>query len=151
MVTPNNSPMFPRDNSAVIQGQRAAYRWLIELAGDINLDMFDGEMAMRLWRALSPNLFCCMDCGDDRWCTRGLDYWMTGIVIYLLKFYGHATHQDEINIRYLRARYLDSPEDRAAMIDFDLEMLDLCAPIVRAIETQTVTFLDRTRWEVVWR
>lgn len=149
MATPNNSPMLPRDPIAVAQGHRAAYRWLINLAGDINLDTFDGEMAMRLWREVSPGLYCCHQCGDDRWCSRGLDYFMAGIVIYLLKFYGHGmSRQDRVNVRYIRARFLDSPENRAEMIDFELEMMDLLAPVLFRIQEECVDYMERAVWVV---
>ena len=124
IVVPHNAPT-----------QLAAYRWLINLAGDVNMDVFDFEMALKLWDAVSPGLFCCFECGDDRWCQRGLDYWMAGICIFLLKFYGHGmSRQDRLNVRYIRARYLDSPENRAEMIDFELEMIDLLHPVLFRIQ-----------------
>ena len=119
--------------------QLAAYRWLINLANDVVLDDFDFEMALKLWTAVSPSLFCCFECGDDVWCARGLDYWMSGIMIFMIKFYGHGmSRQDRVNIRYIRSRYLDSPENRAEMIDFELEMIDLLQPVLFRIQNEVI-------------
>jgi len=130
-MAPPNSPM----PIAPANAQLAGYRWLIALTQEMVLDDFDFEMALRLWTEVADGLFCCFDCGDDVWCSRGLDYWMAGIVIFLLKFYGHGNSRaDRLHIRHIRARFLDSPENRLEMIEFELEMMDLLYPVLFRIQ-----------------
>ena len=127
--------------------QLAGYRWLLTLATDIDLDSFDFEMALRLWTEVAGGLYCCDECGDDKWCDAGLDYWMAGIVIFLFKFYGHGrmNRQDFRNVRYIRSRYLDSPECHREMMDFELEMMDLLCPILFRIQND-VGNVDYESW-----
>lgn len=131
MAAPNSPPI--RGNASL-----AAYRWLLSLSEDVNMDRFDYEMALKLWTAIAPRVFCCFECGDDVYCRTGLDYWMTGIIIFLLKFYGHGgmSRQDRMNIRYLRARFLNSPENRREMIEFELEMIDMLHPVLFRIQNE---------------
>ena len=116
--------------------QLAGYRWLLDLATQIDIDSFDFEMALRLWTETAGGLYCCDNCGDDTWCARGLDYWMAGIMIFLFKFYGHGrlNRTDRMYIRFIRSRYLDSPENRAEMIAFELELMDLLMPVLFRIQ-----------------
>ena len=115
--------------------QLAGYRWLINLTQHMVLDNFDFEMALRLWTEVAGGLHCCFDCGDDEWCRKGLDYWMAGIVIFLLKFYGHGNSRaDRLHIRYIRATFLDSPESALEMLEFELEMMDMLHPVLFRIQ-----------------
>lgn len=128
----------------------AGYRWLLNLAEtDINMDGFDFVMAQRLWAEVQCKITCCLNCPDGQWCEQGLDYWMSGIVIFLYKFYGHGmSRQDRMNVRYIRGRFLDSPENRGAMIDFELELMDLLYPVLFRIQNEVIEAMDLTPWPV---
>jgi len=113
----------------------AGYRWFLDLSLAMPMDGFDMAMAHRIFMEIQPMVCCCVECDDEWWCGKGLDYWCSGIMIFLIKYYGHGdSRADRQLVRYIRGRFLDSPEQRAAMIDFELEMIDICAPIVRTIE-----------------
>jgi len=118
----------------------AGYRWFLNLSLMMPMDGFDMAMAHRVWVTLEPMLCCCHACDDNYWCNTGLDYYCSGIMIFLIKYYGHGNSRaDRMLVRYIRGRFLDSPESRAEMIDFELEMIELCTPVVTRLQQEITT------------
>lgn len=149
MVLPNIiTPPRPYVEHNPLSAQLAGYRWLCNMVEEIPIDGFDFEIAMRIWTVMSRDLFCCFECGDDVWCEHGLNYWMSGIIIYLIKFYGNGgsvrgRRQDRLTLRQLRTRYLTG--ERAGlnrihraeeMVEFELELIEMIVPILAEISAE---------------
>lgn len=60
---------------------------------------------------------------------RTLDYWMTQIIVYVIKFYG--TSYDSVDrdlIRWARHHYFDSPEDLEWQLGSEIQALEVLSP-----------------------
>lgn len=128
-ATPPPSPVAVASGCVGRRADVAGYRWLRGLQRMNPMCGFNVELVYHLWCLVNPQLCCCLACADGYWCLNGLDYWMTWITIYVIKFYGsNFGAEDREYIQWLKGNYFDNVVDHVADAEEEINIINLLAP-----------------------
>jgi len=129
------SDTLPLVRGYCMEGGIAGYAWMMHLNESFPYLTGDENHTIHvIWNvAYREKIKCCNNCqaqGENMWCATGLDYWMSGLVIYFTKFWGDGnTGRGGAFRTHVIRTYLDQPYDRNWVLMFELSMIDVFSPL----------------------